>query len=120
MTLLADTHTFMWFVDDNDKLSGEARRLLEDDNEIVLSIASLWEIAIKVSLDKLALPVPYQDFVTQQVTVNRIDILPVSVNHLSILTELPFLHRDPFDRLLVAQAIVENLPIIGTDPAFDS
>jgi len=120
MRLLLETHTFLWFIDDNPQLSKRGKALLEDDNALLLSIASLWEIAIKVSLGRLTLPTPYEAFITQQLTVNSIDILPISIFHLAAVSTLPVHHRDPFDRLLIAQAMVERLTIVSVDAAFDA
>ena len=120
MRLLLDTHTFLWFIDDNPRLSSEAKSLLESDNDLLLSTASLWEIAIKFSLGKLGLPEPFEPFVRYQLSVNAIDVLQIDTAHLSVVATLPFHHRDPFDRLLVAQAMVEELPIVSTDVQFDA
>lgn len=84
-----------------------------------MSVASLWEIAIKVSIGKLTLAQPYDVFVPQQLTDNAIEILPISLAHLGAVSTLPFHHRDPFDRLLIAQATIEQLPIVSVDTAFD-
>src|SRR5712692_5113047 len=120
MRLLLDTHTFLWFIDDNPRLSSNAKSLLESDNDLLLSTASLWEIAIKFSLGKLGLPEPFEPFVRYQLSVNAIDVLQIDTAHLSVVATLPFHHRDPFDRLLVAQAMVEELPIVSTDVQFDA
>jgi PIN domain nuclease of toxin-antitoxin system len=120
MKLLLDTHTFLWFIDDNPQLSQKAKALLEADNELLLSIASLWEIAIKLSLGKLTVEIPTEVLMTQQLTRNDIDVLPITVAHLVQVSTLPLHHRDPFDRLLIAQAIVEQIPIVSVDPAFDA
>ena len=119
MRLLLDTHTFLWFVDDNPRLSSNAKALLESDNDLLLSTASLWEIAIKLSIGKLSLLQSFAPFVRQQLSINAIDILQIDTAHLDIVSTLPFHHRDPFDRLLVAQAMIEQLPIISADIAFD-
>jgi PIN domain nuclease of toxin-antitoxin system len=121
MKLLLDTHTFLWFIMGNPKLSEKARALIEDTgNDRLLSIASLWEIAIKHSLGKLSLARPFQALIPQQLERNRIEVLPITVAHLATVTMLPFHHRDPFDRLLVAQAAVERLPVVTVDSAFDA
>ena len=85
-----------------------------------MSAASLWELAIKVSIGKLALAQPYDIFIPQQLTDNAIEILPISLAHLSVVSTLPFHHRDPFDRLLIAQAMAEQLPIVSADTAFEA
>lgn len=121
MRLLLDTHTFLWFIADDSRLSTQARSLIEDAaNDIVLSIASVWEMAIKISLGKLSLDTPFATFIPEQLRLNQIDLLGINIEHLSALVSLPFYHRDPFDRLLIAQAIVENIPLIGVDEAFDA
>lgn len=120
MRYLIDTHTFLWFINDNPQLTADVKNLLESDVDVLLSVASLWEIAIKVSLGKLSLPDVYERFMPQQIAVNDIDVLPISVEHLSIVATLPFHHRDPFDRLIIAQAIVEQVEIISVDGKFDA
>ncbi|MDQ3847554.1 MAG: type II toxin-antitoxin system VapC family toxin [Thermoproteota archaeon] len=120
MKLLLDAHTFLWFIDDNPRLSARAKGLLESDADLLLSVASLWEISIKVSLGKLSLSQPYDIFVPQQLADNVIDVLPINLTHLSAVSILPFHHRDPFDRMLIAQAIVEQLPVVSIDAAFDA
>ncbi|MEO1636806.1 MAG: type II toxin-antitoxin system VapC family toxin [Cyanobacteria bacterium J06631_9] len=102
MRVLIDTHTFLWFVSDNPKLTPKALELLKSDVDLLLSTASLWEIAIKVNLKKLILPDAYNIFIPQQITINRIEILPVALEHLTVVAALPLHHRDPFDRLLIA------------------
>ena len=121
MNLLLDTHAFLWYVWNDHKLSKTARDLIADPaNHKLISIASLWEIAIKVALNKLDLGEPFLPFVRTQMALNFFDSLPVTIEHSSQLTGLPFHHRDPFDRMLIAQAISENIPIVGADAAFDS
>ena len=120
MRLLLDTHTFLWFIDDNPRLSARAKTLLESDADLLLSAASLWEIAIKVGLGKLTLAQPFDTFLPEQLAKNAVEILPISLAHLGAVVALPFHHRDPFDRLLAAQALVENVPIVSADPALDA
>ena len=120
MKLLLDTHTFLWFLDDSPQLSQKGKALLEADNELLLSIASLWEIAIKLRLGKLTVAVPIEVLMTQQLTQNDIALLPITVAPLMIVSTLPLHHRDPFDRLLIAQAMVEQMPIVSADPTFDA
>jgi PIN domain nuclease of toxin-antitoxin system len=120
MKLLLDTHTFLWFLDDSPQLSQKGKDLLEADNALLLSIASLWEIAIKLRLGKLTVAVPIEVLMTQQLTQNDIELLPITVAPLIIVSTLPLHHRDPFDRLLIAQAMVEQMPIVSADPAFDA
>lgn len=120
MKLLLDTHTLLWFLDDNQRLSLRAKALLEEDNDLLLSIGSLWEMAIKFKTGKLTLPVPYASFIPHQLTTNDIDILPASIDHLKVISTLPLHHKDPFDRLLIAQAMVEQIAIVSADIAFDT
>jgi len=120
MKLLLDTHTFLWFIDDNPRLSARAKALLESDADLLLSVASLWEISIKISIGKLTLTQPFDVFLRQQLTNNDIEMLPISLAHLGVVSTLPFHHRDPFDRLLIAQAIIEKMPVVGIDAAFDA
>jgi PIN domain nuclease of toxin-antitoxin system len=121
MNLLLDTHTFLWFIADSDRLSQKARALIEDEsNRVYLSAASLWEIAIKVSLGKLNLSEPFETFIPEQLDVNSVELLGISVSHASRVASLPFHHRDPFDRLLAAQALTEDIPIISGDEVLDA
>ena len=119
MLYILDTHTFLWFILDAPRLTPVAKTLIEDgNNEIYVSMASLWEIAIKTSLNKLVLPVKFEDFIPEQVLANHMQILPIEVPHLHKVATLPFHHRDPFDRLIIAQSMVENMPIVGRDVVF--
>ena len=120
MRLLLDTHTFLWFIDDSPQLSQQGKALLEADNELWLSIASLWEITIKLRLGKLTVGMPIEVLMTEHLTRNAIDILPITVAHLIALSTLPLHHRDPFDRLLIVQAMVEQAHLVSADPAFDA
>src|SRR5574341_1492716 len=121
MKVLLDTHTFLWFLLDATRLSASAKSLIEDANtQPLLNTASLWEIAVKISLGKLQLPQPFKEFIEKQLALNKIGVLSIEIKHLAGVSTLPMHHRDPFDRLLIAQAIVENIPIISADPAFDA
>jgi PIN domain nuclease of toxin-antitoxin system len=121
MRLLLDTHTFLWFINDDSKLSQKARSLLTSEaNILFVSTASLWEMAIKISLGKLTVGGVFEGFVTEQLSLNGMEILPINLPDLNIITTMPFHHRDPFDRLLIAQAIVEEIPIVSADEAFDT
>ena len=120
MTALLDTQAFLWFVLDDPQLSATAKRFIEDSsNQLYLSPASYWEIAIKISIGKYSLPVPYQSFMETQLSSNAIAILPIEPRHTHLLTNMPFHHRDPFDRLLIAQALADELVIISSDALFD-
>jgi PIN domain nuclease of toxin-antitoxin system len=121
MNILLDTHTFLWFVNDDPRLSQPARVLIEtEESQPFLSVASLWEIAIKISLGKLNLKQPYEIFIPQQLALNGIGILNVTLEHTAAITTLPFHHRDPFDRLLVVQSKIEKMPLVSIDSAFDA
>jgi PIN domain nuclease of toxin-antitoxin system len=121
MNFVLDTHSFIWFVEDHPSLSVPARTLIEDStNAIFLSIASVWEMAIKVSLGKLTLSQPFDLFIPNQLLLNDITLLDITVSHTLRVAMLPFHHRDPFDRLLIAQSLVENMPIVSVDSVFDA
>ena len=121
MKYLLDTHTLLWFLKGDKKLSDKARQLIDSPrNSKFLSIVSLWEIAVKVSLEKLVLDKSFERLFPEQLYFSRIEILDITVDSLIKLTTLPFHHRDPFDRLIIAQALVEGIPIIGADAAFDA
>jgi len=118
--LLLDTHTFLWFIDGDTALSPYARQLIEDrTNERLLSIASLWEMAIKASLGRLTLALPFTGLVAEHVHGNAIELFEILPRHLDVLTTLPFHHKDPFDRMIIAQSQAENIPILSRDSAFD-
>jgi PIN domain nuclease of toxin-antitoxin system len=121
MRLLLDAHTFLWFVWDDVQLGTNARTVIVDpSNQKLISAATYWEIAIKVSIGKLDLGEPYRGFMHREINRNNFDMLPVSVEHAAVVSSLPFHHRDPFDRLLIAQALVEQMPIVSSDVAFDA
>jgi PIN domain nuclease of toxin-antitoxin system len=120
MKLLLDTHAFLWFIEGSPRLSLRARTMIEDEaNTLWLSVGSLWEIAIKISLGKLHLAQPFRDLIPQQLSQNDITLLDITSDHASCVITLPFHHRDRFDRLLIAQGQVEQMSIVGNDPAFD-
>lgn len=121
MKVLIDTHVFIWYVQNSEKLIDSATRLINDSrNEILFSTASIWEMAIKQSTGKLNLSTPYASFIKDQMRLNDIDLLPITIEHLEIIASLPFHHRDPFDRLLISQVLVENISILSIDVAFDA
>ena len=118
MRCLLDTHSFLWWIADIPRLSGPARSLIEDDaNEIWLSVVSAWEIALLVQRARLTLEMAPLLLIPQQVAANGFSVLPVHLQHTLQVGTLPFLHRDPFDRMLVAQAQVEGLTLITGDTA---
>jgi PIN domain nuclease of toxin-antitoxin system len=105
MRLLLDTHAFLWFVLNDSSLSQTAHELIIDPfNEIFLSPATYWEIAIKISIGKYQLPGPFESWMNHQLQTNEIKILPIEVAHTALITTLPFHHKDPFDRLLISQS----------------
>lgn len=119
MRLLLDTHAFLWWVDDAPQLSARARKAIADPgNECLLSLASCWEMAIKVSLGKLKLQGTVERFIPEQMVTNNFSSLDVAFRHVARVAGLPFHHRDPFDRLLAAQAGEESIPIVSADPIF--
>nr|VFJ48043.1 MAG: PIN domain nuclease, a component of toxin-antitoxin system (PIN domain) [Candidatus Kentron sp. DK] len=119
MRLLLDTSSFLWFIAGNDRLGGKTKELMEDfDNALVLSVASLWEIAIKISIGKLDLLKEFDQFIPEKLEENEVEVLPIRLPHLSEMMKLPLYHRDPFDRLIIAQSISENLPLIAHDGLF--
>ena len=121
MTLLLDTHVFLWFCQGDPALSVTAKMLIEDaTNRKLLSIASCWEIAIKAGLGKLALGEPSETYLPAAFSRTGIEILSISLGHATNVEKLSHHHRDPFDRLLVAQATVEAIPIVSADAALDS
>lgn len=118
MRVLLDTHAFLWGVADDPRLSGHARQAIADASDRFLSIASCWEIAIKVSRQRLTLPKPIERFVPEQLGLNGFQLLSIDLDDLARVATLPFHHRDPFDRLLAAQALNDELTIVSADPIF--
>jgi PIN domain nuclease of toxin-antitoxin system len=119
MKALLDTHTFLWAIAEDKKLSRRARELFVGPSDLWLSVASIWEIMIKVQSSRLPLPSPTGPYVVRKLAENRIDVLPISLDHVLRIEGLPLHHRDPFDRILIAQSLEENLPLITADPVFD-
>ncbi len=121
MKYLLDTHALLWILTDDHRLSNNAKdSYLDKKNIILLSLASIWEMSIKSSLKKLEIKSSMETFVEQHVINNNIQILNILPQHLYPLEKLPFHHRDPFDRLIICQAIYENLTVITSDKNFDS
>ena len=120
MRLLVDTHALIWAVDDPSKLSRRAVRVLEDSaNELLLSAATIWEIAIKVGVKKLSLSHPYRQWMNKAIADLGLTLLPITVEYSDVQAALPRHHGDPFDRMLAAQAQVENVPLVSADLFFD-
>jgi len=123
VTLLLDTHSMYWYIEDDPQLSGRARTLIQDaSNEILVSPASYWEIAIKISIGKWRLNRPYEEFIDIGLNQYGFQVLPILPTHTARLIGLPFPqgHRDPFDRLLVAQVLVEQIPIVSAGSPLDA
>ena len=121
MKLLLDTHTFLWFCQDDPALSANAKTLLEDARHLKLvSIASCWEIAIKAGLGKLTLGESSASYLTNALDRTGFELLPIDLSHATSVELLPLHHKDPFDRLLIAQAMPENVSLVSADSAFDS
>ena len=119
MKLLLDTHALLWFIGNHPQLSVPARESIENPrHDKFVSAASLWEIAVKLSLEKLKLPHPFDAVFPHQLEVNGFELLPISCGQLHQLVSLPFHHRDPFDRLLIAQALTDEMTIVTRDPEF--
>ena len=121
MKFIADTHAFIWFVTDSPQLSARAKDLFESpDSERLLSLASIWEIAIKTNLGKLSFDKPLEQFLPEQMALNYISLLDISMPHALRIATLQLFHRDPFDRMIIAQSLTENLPVLSNDQAFDA
>ncbi len=121
MKLLLDTHAVLWFLEDASQLSDAARLAVEnEENECWVSMASGWEMAIKSQIGKLRLPLAFEGFFPGALESRGISILPVQAGHLHRYHTLPLHHRDPFDRLLVAQALTDGFTVVGNDAAFNA
>ncbi len=120
MRLLLDTHAFIWLVSGAPELSAGARRMtLDPANELLVSSASLWEMGIKSNQGRLTLKDPFIEFVRGGLGQNGIDLLRVELNHVFRFERLPRLHKDPFDRMIAAQALAEGIPVVGRDRVLD-
>ena len=120
MRLLLDTHALIWYVDQDHLLSASAHAAITDSaNDLLLSAGTIWEIGIKVGLNKLSLSMPYREWMNKAIADLGLTLLPISVEYADVQAGLPRHHGDPFDRLLAAQARVENIPLISSDPVFD-
>ena len=119
MKVLLDTHAFLWWVNDDRRLSDRAREVIGDGaTDLFLSAASGWEIAIKTRLGKLQLPSNLDQFIVEQLAMNSIESLPILLRHGLHVANLPQHHRDPFDRILIAQSQLDDLPIVTADHVF--
>ena len=120
MRVLLDTQAFLWYLLDDARLSKKAEAAISDENNRVLvSPASYWEIAIKISLGKYQLPEPLDIFMEREIASNDFTVLAILVRHAAVVTQLPFHHRDPFDRLIIAQALSEKIAVVSSDLVFD-
>jgi PIN domain nuclease of toxin-antitoxin system len=121
MRVLIDTHVLIWWTGDINQLSPLVRDMLADpQTEPVLSIASIWEMQIKISLDKLSLQIDLPTLVENEMDRNSFVLLPIELKHIYRLNDLPLHHKDPFDRLLISQSVMETMPIISIDEKFDA
>lgn len=121
MILLLDTHTLLWFLRDDPLLSATAKSHIQDPaNEKLVSIATCWEISIKAGLAKLGLTEPVSVLLGRELPRNNFVLLDIKLEHATRVEALPKHHKDPFDRLLIAQALIEAIPIVSADVAFDS
>jgi PIN domain nuclease of toxin-antitoxin system len=119
MRLLLDTHAFIWWIEDDARLSSAARVVLQDRaNGVFVSIASIWEIAIKVGVGRLRMPAELRAFLADQVARTGFSLLPIAFEHVVAVHALPQHHRDPFDRLLIAQCRQEKLSLVSRDGKF--
>jgi PIN domain nuclease of toxin-antitoxin system len=118
--LLLDTHALLWFLGNAPALSAAARAVIEDPaNHKLVSVATCWEMSIKAGLKRLGLVEPVAVFLARELRTNNFDLLDITLAHATAVETLPHHHRDPFDRLLIAQSRIENLPIVSVDAAFD-
>ncbi len=121
MILLLDTHTLLWFLRDDPLLSIAAKSFIEDSqNRKLVSVASCWEISIKVGLRKLDLAETSRTLLERELPKNNFELLPISLGHATAVETLPQHHKDPFDRLLIAQSIIEDIPLVSVDEKFDA
>jgi PIN domain nuclease of toxin-antitoxin system len=117
---LIDTHALLWIAGDEDKVSVRARNVfLNPRNDLYFSTANLWEMAIKISIKKLNLGSTLNDFIDDHIIGNGIRLLPIKPSHVVRIATMPFIHRDPFDRLMIAQALAENMRILSSDRQLD-
>jgi PIN domain nuclease of toxin-antitoxin system len=119
MKALLDTHAFLWAIAEGRKLSRRAQEVYTGPNDLWLSVASVWEILIKVRAGKLPLPKPSGPYLVKKLAENGVEVLPIKLNHVLKIESLVVHHRDPFDRILIAQSLEEKLPIVTADPVFE-
>ncbi|HUO15860.1 MAG TPA: type II toxin-antitoxin system VapC family toxin [Verrucomicrobiae bacterium] len=119
MKALLDTHTFLWAISGDARLSQRAKQIFVGPSDLWLSVASIWEILIKVQIGKMPLPVPAGPYIVKKLIENRIETLPISRDHVLRVESLPVHHSDPFDRMLIAQSLEEKLPLATADRVFE-
>ena len=121
MRLLLDTHALIWAATLDERLSEQAKsHILDADNELYLSVASIWEMSIKTGLGKLILQQPIEQIINEQVQINGLNILNIESSHAFAVAALPWHHRDPFDRLIISQCKIEKLTLLSCDTAMDA
>ena len=121
MRVLLDTHAFLWHLWDSPERSGLCKGVMADPgNQLLLSAGSCWELAIKQSVGKLGINMPFDEFIVAAARENRITLFPIDPRHLRGVAVLPFHHRDPFDRLLISQALAEGIPLLSRDEQLDA
>jgi PIN domain nuclease of toxin-antitoxin system len=116
MKYLLDTHAFLWFISADDKLSSKARSIIKNsNNEVYFSAASAWEMSIKVRLGRLTIEEELEPFIIKQLSENNFSTLSITIFHSIYTSKLPDIHKDPFDRMIIAQSQVEDMPLISKD-----
>jgi PIN domain nuclease of toxin-antitoxin system len=118
MKALLDTHTFLWAISGDEKLSRRAGEIFAGPSDLWLSIASIWEILIKVQVGKISLPEPTGPYLLKKLAENRIETLPITLDHVLKIETLPMHHNDPFDRMLIAQSLEKRIPVVTADRVF--
>jgi len=119
--LLLDTHTFLWFIFGSSRMSEKAEALIQDPaNRKFLSLATPWEVGIKVSTGKLTVSQPVDQFFAEEMYANSVQMLPITLAYIVRVSTLPFHHRDPFDRMLVAQSLTDNMALVSADATLDA
>lgn len=119
MKVLIDTHVLLWGIQDASKVSNKVRTLLPV-SDVWISVVSLWEIIAKVQIGKLTLPSPVGNYLSEKLRMNGVSVLPLTFSHVRRLEGIPLHHRDPFDRILIAQSLEENIPLVTSDSAFEN
>jgi PIN domain nuclease of toxin-antitoxin system len=118
MKVLLDTHVFLWAITDESRLSARARAVMTSADSW-FSVASIWEVIVKVQAGRMSLPRPAGPFLTSELASSRVQVLPITLDHVLRVETLDPHHRDPFDRILAAQSIEENLPVVTADPLLE-